>query len=120
MPFAQMTDGAPIVEVFDRHVRLYATDHTAPDGADADFGFIFDRPVALATGLRLLAALQESDPTGLPMFEIESFDAGIVRNKDNASARLEFVVQGTKLAVTVDAKQLSQIVALFAETAARL
>lgn len=119
MPIAKMNGGAPKVEVqSDGWVGLYAVDDTNP--SDPIHGFLFDRATTLAVGLRLIAALQDGPPETRPMLELQSFEGGVVHQDGAKYARLEFTVQGAKLPVFLDRKQLSQLVAMLADTSARL
>lgn len=118
MPIAQMIDGAPRVEVqSDGKIGCYAVDKSDEAAADPYIGFLLDRATALATGLRLIAALQNAPAHQRPMLEMEAFEGAVVRERGRDDyCRLEFTVQGAKLPVYLDRPQLADLIAGLAVT----
>lgn len=114
MAIAHMIDGAPKAEVQpDGSVGLYAQDNSmTADPEDPYIGFLFPRATALATALRLLAAVQQGADGSGPMLPLQSIEGAIVVEPNREPyARLSLGIEGAEIPVFADRAHLARLVA---------
>lgn len=111
MTIAQMTSGAPIVDVRDGMVALYA-ENPENDPEGRYHGFMFHADCAVTVAARLLAGANELAGDDIPMLPVRSVEAEhAVLDDGEEAVKLILNVEGAAIPLFLDLTRFAELAA---------